>query len=195
MHRMTIFALLMLALLGSREASAQRHEHGATADSAPTPRAMMGQGMMGEAAMMGMGGEIMQQAMPLMPRHVLRNAEALELTSAQVEQLNQLASHDPNDRQGHMTAMQEAHGKLKALFEAETPDPAAVQAAAEEFLDLHAQMQARHIAGAVAVRAILTTEQLEKLQTLSCCEMGGGMMMRGSQESSAAPGRHQHEGS
>lgn len=155
-----------------------------SSDSAGGGMQMMGNGMrmggMGEGGgMMAMPGhEVMQQAMRLAPGRILKNGEALELTRDQVERIEALVESDSDGPAASMKSAMAAQQELKDLFEADSPDTAAVRAAAEKAMTMHAGMHAQRIAAAAAVRSILSAEQLEQAMLLHGGMMGnrGGMM-------------------
>ncbi|MBI3981642.1 MAG: hypothetical protein HY337_01940 [Gemmatimonadetes bacterium] len=62
-------------------------------------------------------------------------------------------------------------GSLEELLNADSPDVAAVRAAAEKVLSQRAATQADHLAAAVAVRTILTADQLDQVRR-SVCDAG-----------------------
>jgi len=160
----------------ARQDSAQAHPSGMMTGQGMMG-GQMGQGMMSmmgtENSMMGMGGMmVMRQAMYLQPMHVLQRAEDLGLTSEQRARLDSLASAHRAEQQGWMTAMREANQKLWALFDSEKPDADAIRRAGEEAFTSQKGMYLRMLTDALAVREILTPDQLETLQG-----EGGGMMM------------------
>ncbi len=199
-------ALVLALVLATTDVAAQEHPHGAQSDSSAAEAgqgcvgmggAMMGQGMMMREGMgmdrMGDGmmdmmkemGSFMMRAMRSMPNNILRNADELELAPEQVERIQQLAAELSAGRKQVMPDLRAAHQELRQAFEAETVDAATVQAAAERFLGLHARLHAQHIAVAAAGRAVLTGEQLERLDSMG---MDCGTM-RGTMRGAPTPGQ------
>jgi Spy/CpxP family protein refolding chaperone len=137
-------------------------------------------GMMGGGRMGMMGGghmgmmpasRMMMAGMRFMPDRVLGLADSLGLTEQQVAQIREIKdSMDP--QQGH-ESMDQRFEALEQAFEAEEPNPEAVQATAEAALTMRAQMQARHLATATAVRAVLSGEQRDRLEASGGCSMSG----------------------
>lgn len=148
-------------------------------------------GMMGSRMMMGSMGEgggmmampghdVMQRAMLLAPGRILENGKALELTPDQVVQIEALAENDADGRAASMELAMAAQQELKDLFDADSPDTAAVRAAAEKAMTMHAGMHAQRIAAAAATRSILSPAQLEQVKLVRGCAMGNkgsGMTM------------------
>ncbi len=147
---------------------------------------------MGQGTMAMPGREAMRRAMHFGPQQVLAQREALGLSAAQVARIEQLVAPSTRMPQ-HIASMHQAEEDLVRSFDAEVPDTAAVKAAAERLLRLHAGMHAQRIATAALVRAALTPEQRERALQLSPCPMGemGGMMKRDATPSPAPPGGHE----
>lgn len=197
----TVATLFLIGGLAAPLA-AQQHAHGTPSDSAShsgMARPMMGMsgtmdgmrmggmkgsdstGMMGggrmgmmEGGNMGMMGasRMMMAGMRFMPDRVLGLADSLGLTEQQVAQIREIKDGRMDPQGGH-ESMQQRFQALEQAFEAEEPNPETVQAAAEAALTMRAQMQARHLAKVTAVRAVLTNEQRDRLETLARCPMSG----------------------
>ncbi len=135
--------------------------------------------MMSGQGMMMPDRDVMQRAMHLSPSQVLAQQEALGLTPSQIERLKGLLPAEAA-QSDTMARMRDLRLELRRLFDAEPPNPSAVQAAAGELFALHAEIQAKHIADAAAVRGILTGAQREKAMLIMprgmSSMMGGGMM-------------------
>jgi Spy/CpxP family protein refolding chaperone len=183
---LTATALLVSA---ATPALAQQHQHGQEQESGTMgPQsmmmqcmsAMMGmegmQGMMGMEGMEGMegmqdmGGKMMGRGMMGMmrtqPAMLLRASEALGLTPEQTEQLTALRDRAQPEHERHMQAAMQAHRTAAAILEGDGPDLSAYAAALNEAAD---HMVMAHVAmtrTALEGRAILTPEQLEKLEKL-----------------------------
>ena len=217
MIRTASLALLVL-LLTAGGVSAQQSVHAQRPDSSGPPgtgpQMMQGpmMGGMGQGMMQGMArsaicpmmsgqemtpaNEIMQRSMHLSPSQLLKQQETLGLTPPQLERLRKLQPGESAHRE-NTTGVHQARQELTRLFDAETPDPGAVKAAAKQLFALHAGMHAQRIADAAEVRGILTSAQLEKAMLIvprDMSSMMGGEMMQGMMERKQAdrPGS-QHE--
>lgn len=147
---------------------------------------------MGQGAMQMPGREAMRRPMHFGARQVLAQREALGLSADQVARIEQLSATPPRMSQ-HMATVRKAEEDLTRSFDAEVPDTAAVKAAAERLLRLHAAVHTQRIAKAALVRAILTPDQRERALQLPACPMGetGGMMKQEASPSPAPPGGHE----
>ena len=150
-------------------------------------------GGMGEGGgMMAMPGhDVMQRVMRLTPGRILHNGKALDLTPNQVEQVEALAAKHMDGREASMKSTMAAQQELKDLFDADSPDTAAVRGAAERAMTMHVEMHAQRIVAAAAIRSILSPAQLEQAMLLKGCAMGGngsGMTMpRGGEDQQHHP--------
>ena len=153
-------------------------------------------GGMGEGGgMMAMPGhDVMKKTMRLAPGRILKNGEALELTPDQVKQIEALAERASDGHAATMKSAMAAQQELKDLFDADSPDTAAVRAAAEKATTIHAGMHAQRIVAAAAVRSILSAEQLEQAMLLRCSMMGnkGSDMTVPAGEGAPAGAHEQH---
>ncbi|MGK7294708.1 MAG: Spy/CpxP family protein refolding chaperone [Candidatus Wenzhouxiangella sp. M2_3B_020] len=107
------------------------------------------------------------------PMHVLRQAEALELSEEQVAESEALRSrvHERSREIGERII--EAEARLNALFEAGSVDRGAMREVLGEIADLRADLRAVHLEAHLDQAAVLTEQQLEKMG-----EMGGGERRR-----------------
>jgi len=120
----------------------------------------------------GMGGPALQ----LSPSQILQHRDTLKLSSDQVTRLERLAAGSAVGERDDVRATQQARAQQREeRFSAAAPDTAAVRVAAEKLLLMQAFAQARRIADAAAVRAILTRGQLEQAMRLPLCPKGDGM--------------------
>lgn len=98
--------------------------------------------------------------------HFARLAEKLDLTDEQKAQLKSWREEKQAPRGERRDALREAHREMQALMSAETIDEAAIHAKARELADAHADSAIEHARFMQRFRAILTPEQLEKLEAL-----------------------------
>lgn len=183
----------IVALLGAGPLAAQSHHHAGPTQAGQTPltsqcphpsamsQGHMMPGMMQQgadrSAQMGMTSvtmpemmdmalmDVMHQAMVFAPGRVLQLGDQLQLSTHQHHQIQELAN------EWSATSGEMGMGKLKELLNADSPDVAAVRAAAENVLSQHAATQADHVAAAVAVRTVLTADQLDQVRR-SVCDAG-----------------------
>lgn len=176
--RRTLTMMVAFALAAA-PGVAQGH-HGARGDSSGGMGMMQGQGGMMQGGMMqmmgGQGGMMMGMAMG--PGMVLRLQESLDLTEAQVTQLEALRdSVGPTMQQHMMQGMQGMHAASE-LLASDSPD---LEAYAARLGEAASQMVQAHVAmarAAVAARQVLTPEQREQLSQARQMmhEMAPGMM-------------------
>ncbi|MFQ5703446.1 MAG: hypothetical protein ACE5HT_05415 [Gemmatimonadales bacterium] len=139
---------------------------------------MMGSGMSG--GMMGSGrknnqmsssgmmmGSPMMRAMRFLPARILELRDELSLQPKQVTELEGLQAAMSAVRQAAMVAAPMLLEQLSEAFERARPDSAAVGAAAEQMLQRHNRMTVSMWTTSAAVKAILTTKQLERLAQMS----------------------------
>jgi hypothetical protein len=175
-------ALALAAPLG-----AQEHRPAPPADStAPAARCpagmmlmmqemgMMGSGMKrGETPDPGISGEMMRMAtvmadvMRFEPRHVLAAGDGLELTSAQVRQLERLVAVREAAHRGARQGM--SWTEVRDALDAQEPDTAAVRRAAENTLAHSSALHVRMAVDAAAVKALLSPDQREKVPAPEGC--------------------------
>ena len=175
-------ALALAAPLG-----AQEHRPAPPSDStAPAARCPAGMMlMMQEMGMMGTGmksGEtpdpgtsdemkrmatVMADVMRFEPRHVLAAGDRLELTSAQVRQLERLVAVREAAHRGARQGM--SWTEVRDALDAQTPDTAAVRRAAEGTLAHSSALHVRMAVDAAAVKALLSPEQRDKVPAPEGC--------------------------
>lgn len=126
-------------------------------------------GMMGQS---GMADCPMMRAMMQGPDAALAQRQALELTAAQVSQLEALAARDKQSRADAMSGMRVVHARLDTLTGAERFDETAVRQAFDRMGALHTELGVGALRSQSAVRALLTPAQREKLAN---GKRGGGM--------------------
>jgi hypothetical protein len=184
---MRIAAAGLAALALAAPLWAQEHRHGAPPDSA-APTTMCPAGMMlmmQEMGMMGsdmkrgetpdpsISGEMMRMAtvmadvMRFEPRHVLAAGDGLELTSAQVRQLERLVAVREAAHRGARQGM--SWTEVRDALDAQEPDTAAVRRAAENTLAHSSALHVRMAVDAAAVKALLSPEQREKVPAPKGC--------------------------
>lgn len=166
MKRMSI--IVVGALLASAPVAAQQHgDHGAHQAEAGEHGAMHHCSAM-------MGGPH--------PQMLLHHGEALELTSAQVSQLEALRDEAKETAMPHMRPAMEAHREAAELLQADSPDFQAYEAKLREAADHMVRAHAGMARVGVQARQVLTEEQhaeLEKLGSADGMTRGGqhGMEM------------------
>jgi Spy/CpxP family protein refolding chaperone len=111
------------------------------------------------------------------PEAVLRQRELLDLTDAQVAELERMQAAQTAARTARREAMQSQREEFRALMAQDDPDPAAIRAATQARLDLQEQAVLGQLDAATAARALLTDEQRTKLRGF---EEGFRQGMRGS---------------
>ena len=126
-------------------------------------------GMMSMMAMMKDGP--MHGAMAEGPGAALEHQEELGLTAEQVSRLEALEARTMTAHGPAMEQMAALHAEIAAASSGERFDEAAVRAALDRMGDLHTDMSVMMIRTRHEVRAVLTSEQREKL-----AELGGAMM-------------------
>lgn len=98
--------------------------------------------------------------------HFDRLADKLDLTDEQKAQLKSWHEEKQSQRDERRDALRDAHREMQALMSADTVDEAAIRAKARELADAHADRAIEHARFMQRFRAILTPEQLEKLEAL-----------------------------
>jgi len=120
----------------------------------------MGTGMMGMGMMMGMGGGMMGPAM------ILGLRETLDLTPAQVGQLEELQRRTQESMRAQMTEVMRAHEEAAQALAGDSPDlgryEERLQAAARQAVAAHVAMART----GVQARQLLTAEQRGRLDVL-----------------------------
>ena len=188
-HMMIAATALMGAL--ASPAGAQQHQHAqedgdAMTGACPMMHAMGGQMMdgMGEMGMHGMESPMMGSGMMgtmgathAGPGMILGASDALELTPAQIDQLQALQERGGAEHREHMQAAMSACQDASAALAGAAPDLDAYAAQLNEAAD---HMVVAHVAmtrTALEAHELLTPEQRERLD-----DMGGarGGMMDGS---------------
>lgn len=165
MIRNNIFALALFGAVTATGAGllyAQTHERGP---------GMMGSmmGMMADCPMMG--------AMAEGPAAALRHADELALTDVQVERLETIRATSAEAHRAIMPQMQQVHRQIRAATEGERFDEAAARAAFRAMGDLHIDMGVSMLRAGHEARAVLTSEQREKLAAKRPAGMMGGSGM------------------
>lgn len=151
------------------------------------PRGGMGRGM-GPGMMQGMGAGMMM-ADPIVRIATNPNsAEKLGLSEEQVEKLKKVGQ-DKEKRREESEKMRAAMEKQAKLMSAEKIDEAAVMAAIDEVFELRKEMAKEQAKRVVAVRTILTPEQIKK-----ATEEMKGMRGRGPQAGGKRGSGHRPEG-
>ena len=129
-----------------------------------------------------MEGMSMMDGCPMMRAHMsgpaaaLKHGEALELTDAQIRDLEMLRDAMSANRQPAMERMMEAHRQLTAATEQGQFDEARARAALERMSGLHTEMAMGMLRTRARVQEILTPQQRTELDELSGGMMQGGMM-------------------
>jgi Spy/CpxP family protein refolding chaperone len=137
-------------------------ESAAGTDAAPLSLKPREARMLREGRGMGMGRVAMRNGYPG-PMHVLRHAEALELTEEQVGRTQSLRTrmHERAIEIGQLILAAEAG--LDDLFETRPVDRVEMNARLQEIAGLRAQLRAVHLEAHLAQAEVLTPEQLEKI--------------------------------
>lgn len=112
----------------------------------------------------GHGSKHMQRHGP--GAHFNRLADELELTDEQKAQLKGWHEEKQAQRGDYRDTRRNAHREMRELMNAETIDEAAIRAKALELAEVHADHAVEHARFMQRFRAILTLEQLEKLEAL-----------------------------
>lgn len=135
-----------------------------------------------EAPSERMEGMSMMDGCPMMRAHMggpaaaLKHGEALELTEAQMRQLEALRETMAENREPAMERMMEAHRQLAAATEPGQFDEGSARAALERMSGFHTEMAMGMLRTRARVREILTPEQRTEFDELSGGMMQGGMM-------------------
>ncbi len=139
---------------------------------------MGGMGGMGEGMQEGMMGMLHEHGVT--PGIMLRIAEPLGLSDAQVQQLQSIQSRARADHDQHMAASTAAEGHASELMAAEPMDMDAYQAALQEAATHHVMAQVAMTRSSVDARAVLTPQQRTTLDTsiaiMHLMSPGQGMM-------------------
>ena len=100
------------------------------------------------------------------PRHVLDNAEALDLSAAQRAEIEASFRAMKADAMALGRQVVEAEGRLDALFADRVASPASVSGLTHQIAELQGRLRAVHLRAHVETRARLTPEQVEKYVAL-----------------------------
>lgn len=157
MKRITFFAVLTVLIFSATLAVANPFGHG---------RRGMGHGGDGDGP--GDGFKI--------PPAVL---SALELTTAQTEQIRALRESVFKDVSPFRTQIFEKKAELRLMWMQNTPDPAKIRAKQKEIHDLKWEISQRVTDAKLGFRKILTPEQLSKFLAMGLGGQHGGKGMRG----------------
>ena len=95
-----------------------------------------------------------------------RMMQALDLTDAQRDQIHQILESNREQNADLREQMKAFHEQMRALWSADQPDKDAILAKWSEGQSLRAQMFERMVDVRLAVRAVLTPEQLTQLQQM-----------------------------
>lgn len=176
-----IALLAVTMLLLPAGVTAQEHEHLGRPDSAAQNTSMpMGSTIERDRMAMMSNAEIVHRALQFSPALILQNRERLDLTANQVIRLERLLpQRSAGAGTGPAAGGSPQSDLLRRMFEARSPDTAAVRVAAEQVFALHAAMHADRIAAAAAARAILSPEQRElalQVSSPAMCSMMDDMM-------------------
>jgi hypothetical protein len=178
MIKRSLFAASAVLAFAAAPLASQQHQHGAPQDTAA---GAMDPGMMHMMHMMrmmhggeGMSGGMMQSVHP-QPAMLLDAAAELGLTDEQTSRLTALEDELAGDHERHAGAAKEAHGRASGLLEGPSPDLDAYAAALSEAAEHMVQAHVGMARAAVAARAILTPEQLEKAKAMPMAMRHGGM--------------------
>ena len=118
----------------------------------------------------------MMQARAGGPAAALRHREALDLSEAQVRQLEAMQESMREHRQPAMERMRETHRELAEATGEGRLDEARARAALDRMSGLHTDMAMGMLRSTARVREILTPDQNAKLQEMGGNMMGSGMM-------------------
>ena len=169
--------LLLLALLLSAPAAlAQKHDHAQhrradslidRADSMHVPTGLTPEEVIGLREGQGMGlakaAELHHYPGPL---HVLELAEDLDLTDAQRAEAERLRAAMLAEAQPLGAQIVEMEGHLDALFVEGRATPDAVDRITAHIAEAHGQLRAAHLRAHVAMRDVLTPEQIAEYDRL-----------------------------
>lgn len=190
-------SLLILGLVGPVQAQQPHHGHRMHADTSnggQMERPMMhsdrmhGTSMMQDMPMMRNMSmmQSMHQRMMQSPMHragmtafmLPALADTLDLSSDQVNHLQEHRSALLEQRQTHRRDLQKAQQDLQALFDEGQPDPAAVRTHLHALADLHADQRAALYETAHAMRTVLTDAQRQQLDDMTPQQHMHQMMTR-----------------
>jgi Spy/CpxP family protein refolding chaperone len=170
-------AMAWLVVLAGAAAPLAAQQH-------PAPRGMAQGGMMHGDMMPGMDSMMapMMRAMAYAPQHLLRQKDALHLTSDQVTQLTSLGdaaktAHDAAAQQAQMHL-----GEMEQVMQAAAPDTAAVKHHFEAAHRLMGEAMWAMMAAAAQGRAVLTDAQRTQVDAMAKRPMWmrhGGMGQHG----------------
>lgn len=135
---------------------------------------------MGEMPMMDMMAMMrscpMMQARSAGPAAALKHRDALDLSEAQVRELEALQEMMRERRQPAMEQMRETHRELADATGEEGLDEQRARTALERMSGLHTDMAMGMLRSTARVREILTPAQTAELEEMSKDMMGSGMM-------------------
>lgn len=107
--------------------------------------------------------------------HVIeRHADELKLDAATLDSILALQQQEREDSRELHESLREGRGRLRALMDSDEPDETAVVAQVEKLGALETQARLARIRTDLAVRALLTSEQLETLKSLRPDRPAGG---------------------
>lgn len=176
-----------LAAQQHQHADTTKVASGKMAMGASSMNGMMGNMMSTMGNMMGMMGNMMNmmgdgemdmmevmEAKAFLPGNVLQHKETLKLTADQVSRIEALGGgamgmagmtrkEMPAMGMPMMEKMQTNQKQLQTAFETTPANPAAIQAAMEEMVSLHAKMMGDRLVTAAKTRDILTPAQRQQI--------------------------------
>ncbi len=125
---------------------------------------MANYGKMGKGPGMGMGGG-MGGAMMVMPKMALAMASELNLTADQMEKLKKLDSEMP-EKGVNRDGMKKDRDAMKAELEKDSPDEAKIADMMKKMSEKHQAAMKQRVHTMLAVKAVLTKGQWEKLKKM-----------------------------
>lgn len=182
---LAVFTGLVLSASGAAAVAGQQHQH--RADSTATTSSGMMHGMqqtqgMTQCPMMTAGMEMgMGMGMPgsamVSPEMLLRMAEPLGLAQEQISRLE--AVRDSRGAPQQMHEAMDAHQKAMTSLQGSAPSVEAYEQALRQVVDRMVAMHTAMAQAAIDARAVLTPDQLARLDTgmqMMKQMMGSGMM-------------------
>lgn len=167
-------ALVALALLGTLAAAQAQQPESAPADEIEAPEWINDreQRMLLEGRGMGAGRVAMAAGYPG-PMHVLRQADALELTDEQRAQTSALRQRVHERSREIGAEIIKAEQRLGEVLASDPVDREAMHTVLGKIADLHADRRAGHIEAHLDQAALLDAEQREKMAGMEMPSHGG----------------------
>lgn len=100
------------------------------------------------------------------------HAERLGIDDATREKMRAIEENAREEGQGFEVRQQQLHQEMHALLDVEKPDVAAVMRQADKMGEAHAEALKHHLRAMLAIRALLTPEQLKELVRIHHEEQG-----------------------